>query len=147
MISIDIKSIEAKLKGYKVLCLEIQNLKIDLEDYKYRLNSGDISLGSKSNNPLPGRVTARAPVSPIEQVLIGQITDLDKKYFRLKECTKLKDKIDNTMNSLSDRDRKLIEGFYIQGRTLYELSLDLNMNPDYLSAVKRNILETYFYTI
>ena len=103
--------------------------------------------GNKSNNPIPGRSTARCVTSLIEDTLIGRTQDLDEKYFRLLECRRLIKKIDNILEMLSDRDRKLIEGFYIKSTTLLELSLELNMNPDYLSALKRSILEKYFYTL
>lgn len=144
----NIKPIEEKLKSYSVLKIEIDNLKIDLDDYCPSLARGGLYAGgSKSNNPIPGRVSARPASSLVENVVIGDVTDLDVKYYRLKECEKLVSKIDNILNSLSDRDRLLIKGFYIDKRTLCDLSLELNMNQDYLSAVKRNVLERFFYTL
>ena len=146
----DIRAIEEKLKSYKVLKVEIDNLEIDLEGYIPNWGSGAVEVyagGSKSNNPVPGRSTARLATSLIEDTLIGRTQGLDEKYFRLLECRRLIKKIDNILDMLSDRDRRLIEGFYINNITLYEMSIDMNMNPDYLSALKRNILEKYFYTL
>lgn len=146
----DIRLIEEKLKSYKLLKVEVDNLEIDLEGYIPTYGSGATEVyagGNKSNNPIPGRSTARCVTSLIEDTLIGRTQDLDEKYFRLLECRCLIKKIDNILEMLSDRDRKLIEGFYIKSTTLLELSLELNMNPDYLSALKRSILEKYFYTL
>lgn len=147
----DIKSIEEKLKSYKLLKVEVDNLEIDLEGYTPSYASGIATEvyagGSKSNNPIPGRSTARLATSLIEDTLIGRTQQLDEKYFRLLECKRLIKKIDNILSMLSDRDRTLIEGFYIKNRTLLELSFELNMNQDYLSALKRSILERYFYTL
>ncbi|MFR0781200.1 MAG: hypothetical protein ACLSH8_16565 [Zhenhengia sp.] len=146
----DIREIEEKLKSYKLLKVEIDNLEIDLEGYMPNWGSGATEVyagGSKSNNPVPGRSTARLATSLIEDTLIGRTQGLDEKYFRLLECRRLIKKIDNILDMLSDRDRRLIEGFYINNITLYEMSIDMNMNPDYLSALKRNILEKYFYTL
>ena len=129
---------------------QIDNLEIDLEGYipNWGLGATEVySGGSKSNNPVPGRSTARLATSLIEDTLIGRTQGLDEKYFRLLECRRLIKKIDNILDMLSDRDRRLIEGFYINNITLYEMSIDMNMNPDYLSALKRNILEKYFYTL
>lgn len=146
----DIRAIEEKLKSYKLLKVEIDNLEIDLEGYipNWGLGATEVYAGgSKSNNPVPGRSTARLATSLIEDTLIGRTQGLDEKYFRLLECRRLIKKIDNILDMLSDRDRRLIEGFYINNITLYEMSIDMNMNPDYLSALKRNILEKYFYTL
>lgn len=146
----DIRAIEEKLKSYKLLKVEIDNLEIDLEGYipNWGLGATEVYAGgSKSNNPIPGRSTARLATSLIEDTLIGRTQGLDEKYFRLLECRRLIKKIDNILDMLSDRDRRLIEGFYINNITLYEMSIDMNMNPDYLSALKRNILEKYFYTL
>lgn len=146
----DIREIEEKLKSYKLLKVEIDNLEIDLEGYRPNWGSGATEVyagGSKSNNPVPGRSTTRLATSLIEDTLIGRTQGLDEKYFRLLECRRLIKKIDNILDMLSDRDRKLIKGFYINNITLYEMSIDMNMNPDYLSALKRNILEKYFYTL
>ena len=146
----DIRAIEEKLKSYKLLKVEIDNLEIDLEGYipNWGLGAAEVYAGgSKSNNPVPGRSTARLATSIIEDTLIGRTQGLDEKYFRLLECRRLIKKIDNILDMLSDRDRRLIEGFYINNITLYEMSIDMNMNPDYLSALKRNILEKYFYTL
>ena len=146
----DIRAIEEKLKSYKLLKVEIDNLEIDLEGYipNWGLGATEVYAGgSKSNNPVPGRSTARFATSLIEDTLIGRTQGLDEKYFRLLECRRLIKKIDNILDMLSDRDRRLIEGFYINNITLYEMSIDMNMNPDYLSALKRNILEKYFYTL
>ncbi|MDA3731563.1 hypothetical protein PBV87_08760 [Niameybacter massiliensis] len=146
----DIRLIEEKLKSYKLLKVEVDNLEIDLEGYRPSYGSGATEVyagGNKNNNPIPGRSTARCATSLIEDTLMGRTQDLDEKYFRLLECRRLIKKIDNILETLSDRDRKLIEGFYIKSTTLLELSLELNMNPDYLSALKRSILEKYFYTL
>lgn len=146
----DIRAIEEKLKSYKLLKVEIDNLEIDLEGYipNWGLGATEVYAGgSKSNNPVPGRSTARLATSLIEDTLIGRTQGLDEKYFRLLECRRLIKKIDNILDMLSDRDKRLIEGFYINNITLYEMSIDMNMNPDYLSALKRNILEKYFYTL
>lgn len=146
----NIKTIEEKLKAYKPLKVEVDNLEIDLEGYRPNFGSGAIEVyagGSKSNNPVPGRSTARLATSLIEDTFIGRTQGLDEKYFRLLECRRLIKKIDNILDMLSDRDRKLIEGFYINNITLYEMAIDMNMNPNYLSALKRRILEKYFYTL
>ena len=146
----DIRAIKEKLKSYKLLKVEIDNLEIDLEGYipNWGLGATEVYAGgSKSNNLVPGRSTARLATSLIEDTLIGRTQGLDEKYFRLLECRRLIKKIDNILDMLSDRDRRLIEGFYINNITLYEMSIDMNMNPDYLSALKRNILEKYFYTL
>lgn len=145
---VNIKPIEEKLKAYRALEIEKMTLEIDLEDYRPDYSVCSIYAGgSKSTNPMPGRTSARPASSLVENVLIGKVTDLDVKYGRYHECKKLLNKIDVVLNKLSDRDRRLIKGFYIDGTTLFDLSIELNMNQDYLSALKRNILEKYFYVL
>ena len=143
----DIKGIEDKLRSYNVLLIETDNLKIDLEGYSERLGSGEISIGSKSNNPTPGRMTAKPASSQVESVVIGSITDLDRKYFRLKECEAIIKKIDNILDRLCDRDKTLIKGFYIDKVPLIDLSIKLDRTSEHLSAVKKNILLIYFNTL
>ena len=48
---------------------------------------------------------------------------------------------------LSDRDKRLIEGFYIKGVTLLDLSIELDRTPQRLCVVKKNILITYFKSL
>lgn len=144
----NIKPIEEKLRSYNVLKIEISNLEIDLEDYSPTYSECSMYAGgNKSTNPMPGRTSARPVSSLVENLLIGKVNDDDIKYGRLQECRKLVRKIDNILSQLPDRDRLLIKGFYIDNRTLYEISLEVNMNQDYLSAVKRNVLEKYFLTL
>ena len=146
----DIRPIEEKLKSYKLLKVEIENLEIDLEDYMPSYGSGTTEVyagGSKSDNPIPGRSTARCATSLIEDTLIGRTQELDEKYFRLLECRRLIKKMDNILEMLSDRDRRLIEGFYIEGVTLIDLSIELDRTAQHLCFVKKNILRTYFKSL
>jgi uncharacterized protein YebE (UPF0316 family) len=146
----DIRAIEEKLKSYKLLKVEIDNLEIDLEGYipNWGLGAAEVYAGgSKSNNPVPGRSTARLATSLIEDTLIGRTQGLDEKYFRLLECRRLIKKIDNILDMLSDRDKRLIEGFYIKGVTLLDLSIELDRTPQHLCVVKKNILITYFKSL
>ncbi|WP_053985012.1 hypothetical protein [Niameybacter massiliensis] len=146
----DIRLIEEKLKSYKLLKVEVDNLEIDLEGYRPSYGSGATEVyagGNKSNNPIPGRSTARCATSLIEDTLMGRTQDLDEKYFRLLECRRLIKKIDNILEMLSDRDRRLIKGFYIEGVTLIDLSIELDRTSQHLCFVKKNILRTYFKSL
>lgn len=142
--TINIKQIEDKLRLYNVLIIEIDNLEIDLEDYRERLGTGEISLGSKSNNPLPGRVSARPASSQVENILIGTVTDADIKYYKLQEYKRLIKKIDNILSKIPRRDRVLVEGFYLKNKSLLELAEELNLSENYLTELKRNVLQRYF---
>ncbi len=120
--------IEKYLKEYNEYKTKIKLLEIEIDD--------SISLGSKSDDPLPGRASARSNVSVVERQA-KHITDLQSEVRQLK---KLVSKIDEVVNTLNKDEQEFIRLRYFEDVPMYNLSLKYHTHLDTMYKRKDVIL-------
>lgn len=126
--------IEKYLKEYNEYKTKIRLLEIEIDD--------SISVGSKSDDPLPGRVSARSNVSVVER----QAREIQYIQDEIRELKKLMNKIDEVVNTLSKDEQEFIHLRYFEGITMYQLSIKYHTHLDTMYKRKDvilNKLESY----
>lgn len=107
--------IEKYLKEYNEYKTKIKLLEIEIDD--------SISLGSKSDDPLPGRASARSNISVVERQA-KYITDLQSEVRQLK---KLVSKIDTVVDTLDKESKELIRLRYFEEIPVLDISIRYNV--------------------
>ena len=121
--------IEKYLKEYNEYKTKIKLLEIEIEDC--------ISLGSKSDDPLPGRVSARNNVSVVER----QARNISDVQDEIRQLKKLVSKIDEVINTLCKDEQELVRLRYFEYVTMYDLSVRYNVHLDTMYKRKDAILK------
>lgn len=128
------KKTEAILYNYKKTKIEIKNLTLDLEalenDYE-----GIRAIGYDEKTQSTNKFN-----SSVENEIIKR----DEKIIKLRNKIKLKkieiEKIDNILESLEQRDRYLIEEYYMNNNQLKNISKNINLEESYLSTYKSKLI-------
>lgn len=120
--------IEKYLKEYNEYKTKIKLLEIEIDD--------SISLGSKSDDPLPGRASARSNVSVVER----QANHITYLQIEIRELQKLVHKIDEIVNTLSKDEQEFIRLRYFEDVPMYNLSLKYHTHLDTMYKRKDVIL-------
>lgn len=120
--------IEKYLKEYNEYKTKLRLLEIEIDD--------SISLGSKSDDPLPGRASARSNVSVVER----QAKEIQYLQDEIRELKKLVSKIDEIVNTLSKDEQEFIRLRYFEGLPMYNLSVKYHTHLDTMYKRKGSIL-------
>lgn len=145
------KEIEEMLSNYPIIKAEIANLKIDLESLREEAFKGDVNismLGSKNYaEVVPGRCTAHDVHSKVEAMVVGDIRGIDKEIFevldKIKERERTVLKIDNIVETLKERQRKLVELRYFKGYTVGEVARYLDVTESTVTRSRRKVLDRF----
>lgn len=121
--------IEKYLKEYNEYKTKIRLLEIEIDD--------SISLGSKSDDPLPGRVSARSNVSVVERQA-DRISDMRDE---VRELRKLVSKIDEILNTLSNDDQMFIRLRYVSEIPMNDLAKKYSVDVSALYKRKSKIID------
>lgn len=135
--NINYKKIEGILFSYNRTKCEIANLKIDIEELK-----DDISLGGKSDNPIPGRVSARTNTSKVEI----EAEKREKKIAAMEREIRSKErflrKIDNALEILNKNDKEFVKLRYLDNISMVNLSDSYGVEPITLYKRKDVIIQS-----
>lgn len=134
------KKTEYMLYNYKQFKVEIKNILLEIEDIEnsYR------GIGAMCYDDMP---KAHNTNSSIEQ-------EIEKKEKRIEHLNRLISKkeniikrIDNALEALTERDCKLIEEYYFKKNTLKYISSIVNLDPNYLSNYKSDLIKKIYNLI
>ena len=129
-----IKLVEKILYGYKKSKIEIKNMYLDLEilENDYR-GVGSIEYGEKSSKTYKFN-------SSVENEIVRREEDINKikKKIRLKEIKV--QKIDDTIDVLSEREKYIVKEFYFNNNQIKYISMDLSLAETYCSTLKTQAL-------
>lgn len=103
--------IEKYLKEYNEYKTKIRLLEIEIDD--------SISLGSRSDDPLPGRVSARTNTSVVER----QAKHIDELQNEIRQLKKLVNKIDTVLDTLDVEAKELIKLRYVDEIPVLDISI------------------------
>lgn len=129
------KKVEAMLYNYKNTKIQIKNLKLDLEALENNYDGvSAISYEEKS-----------APTNKFNSAVENEVINREEKIKRLKSKIRLKEiqteKIDNIIESLEERDKYIIEEYYIKRNQLKNINKHVNLEESYLSSYKSNLIK------
>ncbi|MEW8955777.1 sigma-70 family RNA polymerase sigma factor [Clostridium sp.] len=128
------KKVEAMLYNYKKTKIEIKNMLLDIEDIEnsYR------GMGAIEYSDMP---KAHNINSSVELEVIKK----EEEILRLKTKIRSKEieieKINNILESLDERDRNIIEEYYIKKNQLKNISKHINLEESYLSSYKSKLIK------
>lgn len=107
--------IEKYLKEYNEYKTKLRLLEIEIDD--------SISLGSKSDDPLPGRASARSNVSVVER----QANHIVCLQNEIRELKKLVSKIDTILDTLDKESKELVRLRYFEDISVLDISVRYNV--------------------
>ncbi|NFF59834.1 hypothetical protein FDB08_03980 [Clostridium botulinum] len=135
-----IKKTELLLKEYTFLCSKIQNLELEIETLKdIRNYQGDGGLAGVNYNKIPTSKTYKI-TSIVENELISNINLISKYEYELNTMKKLKQKVENALTALKERDKKIIQLFYFNKISNKEVAKVIDLTEQGLSKAKRKII-------
>lgn len=128
------KAVEAILYNYKKTKIEIKNMRLDLEalenDYQ-----GVQAIGYNEKS---------APTNKFNSGVENEVVRRDEYILRLKNKIRLKEieieKIDNVLNNIDERDKYIVNQYYIEGNQLKNISKYINLEESYLSTYKSKLI-------
>ena len=121
--------IEKFLKEYNEYKTKIKLLEIEIDD--------SISLGSKSDDPLPGRVSARSNTSIVER----QAREIQYIQDEIRQLKNLVNKVDEVISTLSKEEQEFTSLVYFEKIPMYDLSIRYNTHLDTMYKRKYVILK------
>lgn len=113
---------------------EYKEIDIEIRDLNYRINSENIKSVIYSDMPKsPNSNTSSSVESSLVKVeeLKKQINDLETK----------KNRIENLLDILNDRDRIILRMYYIDDFTLRDIAFKLDLSDKYVSSKKNKIVD------
>lgn len=132
------RKIEALLYNYPKLKVEIQNLKIDIEEMQ-----DVIGIRGQSDNPAPGSITY-AFTSSVESEAESRIEKLPDKIAALERVIRSKErqlkKLDNLLSILTEEEYKLVELRYFKQYKLNRVSEILDVSLDTVVRKRRETI-------
>ncbi|WP_053070014.1 sigma-70 family RNA polymerase sigma factor [Clostridium sp. K25] len=135
-----VKKTELLLKEYTFLCSKIQNLELEIETLKdIRNYQGDGGLAGVNYNKIPTSKTYKI-TSIVENELISNINLISKYEYELNTMKKLKQKVENALTALKERDKKIIQLFYFNKISNKEVAKVIDLTEQGLSKAKRKII-------
>lgn len=133
------RKIEALLYNYPKLKVEIQNLKIDIEE----MQDDVIGIRGQSDNPAPGSYTY-AFTSSVESEAESRIEKLPDRIAALERIIRSKErqlkKLDNLLSILTDEEYKLVELRYFKQYKLNRVSEILDVSLDTVVRKRRETI-------
>lgn len=113
---------------------EYKEIDIEIRDLNYRINSENIKSVIYSDMPKsPNSNTSSSVESSLVKIeeFKKQINDLETK----------KNRIENLLDILNDRDRIILRMYYIDDFTLRDIAFKLDLSDKYVSSKKNKIVD------
>lgn len=113
---------------------EYKEIDIEIRDLNYRINSENIKSVIYSDMPKsPNSNTSSSVESSLVKIeeFKKQINDLETK----------KNRIENLLDILNDRDRIILRMYYIDDFTLRDIAFKLDLSYKYVSSKKNKIVD------
>ena len=144
------KEMEEMLSSYPIIKAEIDILKIDLEilrEEATKENKISILGGRDYNAIIPGRSTAHNVVSTVEKAVVGDIRVIDKEIFEILDKIKEKERVilrmDKVLDTLSEKQRRLVELRYFKKYTVEEVADYLDVTGPTITRRSRKVLDRF----
>ncbi|MCD3223798.1 hypothetical protein [Clostridium botulinum] len=135
-----VKKTELLLKEYTFLCSKIQNLELEIEALKdIKVYEGDGGLAGVNYNKIPSSKTYKI-TSIVENELMSNLNLISKYEYELSSMKRLKQKVDNALKALKERDEKIIRLFYFDKISNKDVARIIDLTEQGLSKAKRKII-------
>ncbi|GAA0717183.1 hypothetical protein GCM10008905_02550 [Clostridium malenominatum] len=126
-----LKETDELLNNYNSMAAEIKNLEIEIEELKLEyIGYKSISYGEKTSKTFKISNT-------VEEEYIRKETLIDKLRKEKEYKERLKNKIDNALNVLDEKERTIIKLRCIENRPWKEVGDILGLDYDYAGRIKR----------
>lgn len=130
------KKIETILYNFNQTKAEIKNIKLDIELLESEYDDG-IGANYIENTGKTNKIT-----STVENMIIRK----EDKINRLNYAMKVKDaeikKVENALETLTDRERSIIEMRYFQKESNRNISAKLYITEEYVSSIKSKAIKS-----
>ncbi|WP_346887479.1 sigma factor-like helix-turn-helix DNA-binding protein [Clostridium sp. UBA1056] len=130
------KKIETILYNFNQTKAEIKNIKLDIELLESEYDDG-IGINYIENTGKTNKIT-----STVENMIIRK----EDKINRLNYAMKVKDaeikKVENALETLTDRERSIIEMRYFQKESNRNISAKLYITEEYVSSIKSKAIKS-----
>jgi len=130
------KKVEAVLYNFNQTKAEIKNIKLDIELLESEYDDG-IGVNYIENTGKTNKIT-----SAVENMIIRK----EDKINRLNYAMRVKDaeikKIENALETLTDRERSIIEMRYFQKESNRNISAKLYITEEYVSSIKSKAIKS-----
>lgn len=116
------------------LLSEYKEIDIEIRDLNYRVYSESIKGVTYDDMPKSPNLNTN---SPVENSLIK----IEKLKRDIKELENRKNRIENLLDLLNDRDKTILRMYYINDLTLRDISFKLDLSDKYVSSKKNKIID------
>ena len=138
------KKTEGTLHNYPSIRVEIENLRLDIEDLRDRLNHDEIAVKGKCYSKVKESTSTNAFNSAVENEVISYEEDIPKRIDALNRKIRSKERIlarvNNAMEILTDREKKLIELKYFKHYTVETTAELLEISVSTVTRINRDIV-------
>lgn len=117
------------------LLSEYKEIDIEIRDLNYRVYSESIKGVTYDDMPKSPNLNTN---SPVENSLIK----IEKLKRDIKELENKKNRIENLLDLLNDRDKTILRMYYINDLTLRDISFKLDLSDKYVSSKKNKIIDS-----
>lgn len=117
------------------LLSEYKEIDIEIRDLNYRVYSESIKGVTYDDMPKSPNLNTN---SPVENSLIK----IEKLKRDIKELENRKNRIENLLDLLNDRDKTILRMYYINDLTLRDISFKLDLSDKYVSSKKNKIIDS-----
>ncbi len=129
------KKTEWLLYNYKKLKAEVKNIEIEIE------NIENTYVGASAMDP----TQESSKTNKINSMVENEVLDKEERIEYLEQLKTIKEnqikKVDNALEILTGRDRKIIELRYFERIPNYQVARRLSITEETCSTLKRNIVE------
>lgn len=125
------KIIEEMLFNYKINKTKIKNMLLECEEYDF---IQAVTYQEKVQTSGGFKSSVEDAVMRLDEKKKMLLADIKKKESEIQ-------KIDNAIEALNERERILIEKYYIEGIPIKIIAINLGLDQTYVSALKGKILK------
>ena len=116
------------------LLSEYKEIDIEIRDLNYRIYSEDIKGVAYDDMP-------KSPNSNTNSSVESSLIMIEKLKRNIKELENKKNRIENLLDILNDRDKTILRMYYVNDLTLRDISFKLDLSDKYVSSKKNKIID------
>lgn len=116
------------------LLSEYKEIDIEIRDLNYRIYSEDIKGATYDDMP-------KSPNSNTNSSVESSLIMIEKLKRNIKELENKKNRIENLLDILNDRDKTILRMYYVNDLTLRDISFKLDLSDKYVSSKKNKIID------